>query len=111
LGRALEIVVYPIRIAGWIIWAAYFALAVAVAVFWYLVQSKRMDIGSTMASVLLLGATGVVVTIALLSGSVIGTTALARDPAVRRIGPMVTIAAGWVGAIVLAWLSWSFWMH
>jgi len=107
----LKIIVYPIRIAGWIIWTAYFALAVAVVVFSYLVQSKRMDIGSTMASVLLLGATGVVIAIALLSGSVIGTTALARDPAVRRIGPIVTIVVGWVGTIVLAWLSWSFWTH
>ena len=99
------------RIAGWIIWAAYVALAVAVAVFSYLVQSKRMDIGSTMASVLLLGVTGVVITVALLSGSAMGTAALARDPAARRIGPIVTIVAGWVGALVLAWLSWSFWTH
>jgi hypothetical protein len=86
-------------------------LGVAVAVFSYLVQSKRMDIGSTMASVLLLGATGVVVTIALLSGSVIGTTALVRNPAARRIGSIATVIAGWAGGIFLGWLSWSFWTH
>jgi hypothetical protein len=99
------------RIAAWIIWTAYVAMALAIAVFSYLVQSQRMDIGSTMASVLLLGVTGVVITIALLSGSVMGTAALARDPAVRRIAPIATAAAGWVGTLVLAWLSWSFWTH
>src|SRR5918992_18625 len=96
------------RVAKWIIWTAYFVLAVAVAVFSYLVQSKRMDIGATMASVLLLGAVGVVTTIALLSGSVIGTTALARNPSARRACSVATVIAGWAGAAVLAWLSWSF---
>ena len=70
-----------------------------------------MDIGATMASVLLLGAVGVVTTIALLSGSVIGTTALARNPSARRAGSVATVIAGWAGAAVLAWLSWSFWTH
>jgi hypothetical protein len=99
------------RIAAWIIWTAYAALALAVAVFSYLIQSKRMDIGSTMASALLLGVTAVVITVALLSGSVMGTAALARDPAVRRITPKAMVVAGWVGTLVLAWLSWSFWTH
>jgi hypothetical protein len=99
------------RIAGWIIWTAYVAMALAIAVFSYLVQSQRMDIGSTMASVLLLGVTGVVITTALLSGSVVGTAALARDPTLRRLTPIVTLVAGWAGALVLAWLSWGFWTH
>ena len=99
------------RIAMWIIWTAYLALGVAVALFSHLVQSKRMDIGSTMASVLLLGATGVAVTIALLSGSVIGTTALIRNRAARRAGPIATLIAGWAGGIFLAWLSWNFWRN
>jgi len=97
------------RIAGWIVWTAYCALGVAVAVFSYLVQSQRMDIGSTMASVLILGAVGVAVTIALLSGGVIGTASLVRNPAARRTGSIATVIAGWAGGIVLAWLSWSFW--
>jgi hypothetical protein len=97
------------RIAGRIIWTAYVAMALAVAVFSFLVQSQRMDIGSTMASVLLLGVTAVVITIALLSGSVMGTAALVRDPALRRLAPIVTLVAGWTGTLVLAWLSWSFW--
>ena len=100
---------YSTRIAAWIIWTAYFALGVAVAVFSYLVQSKRMDIGSTMASVLLLGVVGVVVTVALFSGSLIGTTALARQPQARRVGSIATVIAGWAGSIVLAWLTWNFW--
>lgn len=100
---------YSTRIAIWIIWTAYFALGIAVAVFSYLIQSRRMDIGSTMASVLLLGAVGVVVTVALLSGSLIGTTALVRNPPARRVGSMATVAAGWAGGIVLAWLAWNFW--
>ena len=100
---------YSTRIATWIIWSAYFALGVAVTVFSYLVQSKRMDIGSTMASVLLLGAVGVVVTVALLSGSLIGTTALVRNPPARRVGSIATVIAGWAGGIVLAWLAWNFW--
>src|SRR5688572_26112812 len=99
------------RIAGWIISTGYLALFVAVAVFSYLVQSKRMDIGGTMASVLLLGATGVIIAITLLSGSVIGTTALVRESESRRPLAIVTIVAGWVGAIVLSWISWSFWTH
>lgn len=99
------------RIATWIIWTAYFALGVAVAVFAHLVQSKRMDIGSTMASVLVLGAIGVVVTVALLSGSLIGTTALIRHRAARGIGSIATISAGWAGGIFLAWLSWNFWTN
>jgi hypothetical protein len=57
------------------------------------------------------GVTGVVITVALLSGSVMGTAALARDPAVRRITPIAMVVAGWVGTLVLAWLSWSFWTH
>ena len=106
VGRAP---LYSTRIAAWIIWTAYFALGVAVAVFSYLVQSKRMDIGSTMASVLLLGVVGVVVTVALFSGSLIGATALARNPEARRVGSIVTVIAGWAGGIVLAWLAWNFW--
>ena len=106
-----EVVLSSTRIAHWIIWSAYFALGVAVAVFAYLVQSQRMDIGSTMASVLLLGATGVAVTIALLGGSAIGTTALLRNPATRRLGSIATVIAGWAGGIVLAWLSWNFWTN
>ena len=97
------------RTASWIVWTAYLALGVAVAVFAYLVQSKRMDIGSTMASVLLLGAVGTAVALALLSGSVIGTTALLRNPATRRLGVIATVVAGWTGGMFLAWLSWSFW--
>jgi hypothetical protein len=97
------------RIAAWIIWTAYVALGAAVAVFSHLVQSKRMDIGSTMASVLLLGAVGVAVAVALLSGSMIGTTALIRNPPARRIGSIATVIAGWAGGIVLAWLGWNFW--
>ena len=89
----------------------YLALVVAVAVFSYLVRSKRMDIGGTMASVLLLGATGVIVAITLLSGSVIGTTVLVREAESRRPLAIVTIVAGWVGAIFLSWISWSFWTH
>jgi uncharacterized membrane protein YeaQ/YmgE (transglycosylase-associated protein family) len=98
-----------IGIATRMIWIAYVALGVAVAVFSYLVQSKHMDIGSTMASVLLLGAVGVAVTTALLSGSLIGTTALVRNPPARRVGSIATVIAGWAGGIVLAWLAWSFW--
>jgi hypothetical protein len=97
------------RIAGWFVWTAYCALGVAVAVFSYLVQSQRMDIGSTMAAVLFLGAVGVAVTVALLSGSVIGTASLVRNPAARRAGSIATVIAGWAGGIVLAWFSWSFW--
>jgi hypothetical protein len=99
------------RIAMCVIWAAYIVLGMAIAVFSYLVQSKRMDIGSTMASVVVLGATGVVVTVALLSGSVIGTTALLRDRAARRAGSIATLIAGWAGGVVLAWLSWNFWTN
>jgi hypothetical protein len=87
------------------IWTSYVALGVAVAVFAYLVQSKHMDIGSTMASVLLLGAVGVAVTVTLLSGSMIGTTALVRNPPARRIASIATVIAGWAGGIVLAWLA------
>ena len=97
------------RAASWIVWTAYLALGVAVAVFAYLVQSKRMDIGSTMASVLLLGAVGTAVAVALLSGGLIGTTALVRIPAARRLGSVATVVAGWAGGMFLAWLSWSFW--
>jgi hypothetical protein len=99
------------RIAAWIISTGYLALVVAVTVFAYLVQSQRMDIGGTMASVLLLGATGVIIAIMLLSGSVIGTTVLVRDSESRRPLTIVTIVAGWVGAIVLSWILWGFWTH
>ena len=97
------------RAATWIVWTAYLALGAAVAVFAYLVQSQRMDIGSTMASVILLGAVGTAVAAALLSGGAIGTTALIRNPAARRLAVIATAVAGWVGGIFLAWLSWSFW--
>lgn len=97
------------RTATWIVWTAYLVLGAAVAVFAYLVQSKRMDIGGTMAAVLLLGAVGTAVALALLSGSVIGTTALVRRPAARRLGSIATVVAGWAGGMFLAWLSWSFW--
>jgi len=99
------------RIAMWIIWTAYAALGVAIAIFSYLVQSKQMDIGGTMTSVVLLGATGVVVTVALVSGSVIGTTALVRNRATRRVGAIATVIAGWVGGVFFAWLSWNFWTN
>jgi hypothetical protein len=98
-----------VRTAIWIVWTAYLALGAAVAVFAHLVQSKRMDIGSTMAAVLLLGAIGTTVALALLSGSVLGTTALVRSPAARRLGSIATVVAGWAGGVFLAWLSWSFW--
>ena len=101
----------PGRIAAWIISTGYLALVVAVTVFAYLVQSQRMDIGGTMASVLLLGATGVVIAIMLLSGSVIGSTVLVRDSESRRPLAIVTIVAGWVGAIVLSWILWGFWTN
>src|SRR5688500_9521496 len=97
------------RIAAWIVWTSYCALGVAVAVCYYLVQSQRMDIGSALASVPFLGAGGVAVTLALLSGGVIGTASLLRNPAGRRAGSIATVVAGWAGGIVLAWLSWSFW--
>jgi hypothetical protein len=98
-----------VRTVIWIVWTAYLALGAAVAVFAYLVQSKRMDIGSTMAAVVLLGALGTAVALALLSGSVLGTTALVRSPATRRLGSIATVVAGWAGGVFLAWLSWSFW--
>ena len=97
------------RAASWIVWTAYLALGAAVAVFAYLVQSQRMDIGSTMASVILLGAVGTAVAVALLSGGVIGLTALLRNPAARRLGSITTVVAAWAGGLFLTWLSWSFW--
>ena len=96
-------------VASWIVWTTYVALGLAVTVFAYLVQSRRMDIGSTMASVVLLGAVGTAVAVAMFSGSVIGTAALVRTPAARRLGHIATVVAGWAGASILAWLSWSFW--
>jgi hypothetical protein len=110
-GKHVRLRTAMTRIAAWLIWTAYLTLGVAIAVFSYLVQSKRMDIGSTMTSVILLGATGVVVTIALLSGSVMGTTVLVRNPAARRVGSIATVIAGWAGGIFLAWLSWNFWTN
>jgi hypothetical protein len=97
------------RAAAWIVWTAYLALGAAVAVFASLVQSKRMDIGSTMASVIVLGGVGTAVALALLSGGAIGTTALVRNPAARRLGSIATVVAGWAGGTFLAWLSWGFW--
>jgi len=97
------------RAAIWIVWTAYLVLGAAVAVFAYLVQSKRMDIGSTMASVILLGAVGTAVAVALVGAGAIGTTALVRNPAARRLGSIATVVAGWAGGMFLAWLSWSFW--
>lgn len=100
-----------LRWAAWIIWAAYLVLALALAVFWYLVDSHRMDIGETMTSVLAMGSIGVLVCVALIGSSGTGTLAMARNPALRRPGWVVTLFAGWAGGLFLAWVLWGFWMH
>lgn len=99
-----------VRAAQWIIWPSLLLLALAVAVFALLVQ-WQMDVGSTMMSVLLLGATATTVAILLLGGSVVGTLAVARNPDARSAFALVTIVAGWTGAVLLLWLLWGFWTH
>lgn len=100
-----------IRVAEWVTWTTYTLLVVAVAVFAYLVRSKRMDIGETMTAVVVLGGIGAAGAAALFAGALLGTVALARDPAARRFAPVATVFAGWTGTLALTWLSLEFWGH
>jgi hypothetical protein len=100
-----------IRAAEWVVWTTYTLLVVAVAIFAWLVRSKRMDIAETMTSVVLLGGIGGVGAAALLCGAALGTVALAARPEARRPAPLATVLAGWIGAASLIWISVAFWGH
>lgn len=100
-----------IRAAEWVIWTTYTLLVVAVAIFAYLVRSKRMDIGETMTAVVALGGIGGAAAAALFVGALLGTVALARDRDARRLAPVATVLAGWTGTLALTWISLEFWGH
>lgn len=99
------------RAAEWVVWTTYTLLVVAVAIFAYLVRSKRMDIGETVTSVVVLGGLGAAGAAALFAGALLGTVTLARRPAERRLAPIATVVAGWSGTLALSWLSLEFWGH
>ena len=99
------------HIAGWLVWMTYLVLGVAIAAFSLAIRSQRLDVGETVAAVLLLGAVGARATLGLVVGSAIGLHALVTDRASRRVGSICTVLAGWLGAVAVAWLTWGFWMH
>jgi hypothetical protein len=99
------------HIAGWLVWMTYLVLGVAIASFSLVIRSQRLDVGETVAAVLLLGAIGALATLGLVVGSAIGLHALFTDRANRRVGSICTVLAGWLGAVAVAWLTWGFWMH
>ncbi len=101
----------PIRIAGWLVWMTSLVLGVVIAGFFLVMRSQRLDVGETMAAVLLLGAVGALATVALVVGSAIGLHAIFTDRASRRAGSICTVFVGWLGAIVVGWHSWGFWTH
>ncbi len=101
----------PIRIAGWLVWMTSLVLGVVIAGFFLVMRSQRLDVGETMAAVLLLGAVGALATVALVVGSAIGLHAIFADRASRRVGSICTVFVGGLGAIVVGWHSWGFWTH
>lgn len=99
------------KIAMSLIWAAYGALAVAVALFAVTVRWIRPDIGSVIMATVLLGIAGTVGGAVLLSGSALGTYALMKQETLRRPIAVATVLAGWLGGSVVGWIVWSFWAN
>lgn len=97
------------RMAIWLVWGAYGALAVAIALFAITIKLVRPDVGVVVSATLLLGVAGTVAGVALLSGSVRGIYAVLRQRAYRRLGTVVTLLAGLIGAAFLGWTAWGFW--
>ena len=101
----------PIRIAGWLVWMTSLVLGVVIAGFFLVMRSQRLDVGETMAAVLLLGAVGALATVALVVGSAIGLHAIFTESASRRAGSICTVFVSWPGATVVGWHSSGFWAH
>jgi uncharacterized membrane protein YeaQ/YmgE (transglycosylase-associated protein family) len=99
-----------IRFALGLIGGAYALLALTAALFAATV-ARRVDIGVAYLAAAVLGWGGTVAAAGLFAGSVAGTLALVRHPAARRPLLVLAILAGWVGALVLGWWAWEFWVN
>ena len=58
---------------------------------------------------MLMGGLGVGASAAMFAGALLGTYALLATERPRRVGLVLTTAAGWIGFAVLAWILWGFW--
>lgn len=92
-----------------IIWGAYAALALVVALFAGTIYWIRPDVGTVVLTTILLGASGTAVGVVLLGASMLGTRALMKEPAFRRPFALASVVAGWLGAAFLGWIAWGFW--
>lgn len=99
------------RVAIILIWAGYSIVGLILATGQFVASSPRLDIGAVMGSVLVLGGAGVVAASALLGGSALGTYMFIVRRDERRAGLGFSLAAGWIGFAVLAWLLWGFWRN
>ncbi|MBI3628890.1 MAG: hypothetical protein HY217_04805 [Candidatus Rokubacteria bacterium] len=100
-----------IRLAMRLIWTAYGALALAVALFAVTIHWIRPHVGVVVLATFLLGAGGTAAGLSLLSGSVLGTHALMQQKTLRRPVAVVTVLVGGLGVSFVGWIAWGFWTH
>jgi hypothetical protein len=98
-----------LRIAVWTIWSSYALLGVFAAVFLFLLEPKRVDIGGVTLALVLMGIGSVFIAVALLAGSIVGTRVMLSNSSARRAGALFTVLAGWIGSLLLGCLAWSVW--
>jgi hypothetical protein len=101
--------VRSVRVATWLIWGAYGALALAIALFAITINVLRPDVGVVFGATLVLGVAGTAAGLVLLGGGVLGMYAVVRQRACRRPGTVITALAGLIGATFLGWTAWGFW--
>ena len=94
-----------------LIWGGYGLVALIAAAVRFLSSSRQFDIGQVMGSVMLMGGLGVGASGAMFAGALLGTYALLESEPPRRVGLVLTTAAGWIGFAVLAWILWGFWTN
>lgn len=99
------------RLAIVLIWSGYGLVAVIVAAVRMIASSTRMDVGQVMGSVIVLGGVGVLAAALLLVGSALGTYALIVRGSSGRMGLVLHLLAGWIGAAMLGWILWGFWTN
>jgi hypothetical protein len=95
----------------WLIWCAYALLGIAIALFGYTINVVRPDIGVVFGATILLGMAGTSVSVLLLGGSALGTYGMVRQPASRRVFPIISVLAGVMGGTFLGWIALNFWTN
>jgi hypothetical protein len=98
------------RLALSVIGGAYGLLGLVVVLF-AVNLGRPVDIGTAYVAAGLLGLGGTVAATGLVAGSALGTLALVRHSDTRRPLYVLAILSGWIGAVVLGWMAWGFWLH